>query len=377
MREMARTLAVAIILATGVVVASLAQSPVDDLGSTIVQRSLGNPTTALGNDLIITYRGQNGTATVGPASALGMVSGPINLSNDIIYSGASSSSNSWFSVTGRTLSGTATAGANGQISPFQLSIGADTVNASASPGYLSGLFVQDAPAAGFLGGRASIQGKVVVVGTPGGPPGSAGLVGVFGLGIVRANQTGVTGAYGNYAGSVFGGNSQVIGQNGATFLEILNGHEFDASCEVGCSTAELHAATFVRTKDAAVRAIYDDGALAIGMQDGASSTWQYGLEFGSYAHPWPIGPDGTLIYAWARQVGGSSPSVALNGVDFSNVTFQAGGCAYKSPGFCVDPAGQINIPTMINAANDAAAAAAGVAIGQLYRNGSIVQIRVT
>jgi hypothetical protein len=33
--------------------------------------------------------------------------------------------------------------------------------------------------------------------------------------------------------------------------------------------------------------------------------------------------------------------------------------------------------TLINAANDAAAAAAGVAVGQFYRNGSVVQIRVT
>jgi hypothetical protein len=32
---------------------------------------------------------------------------------------------------------------------------------------------------------------------------------------------------------------------------------------------------------------------------------------------------------------------------------------------------------LTNAANDGAAAAAGVAIGQLYRNGSVVQIRVT
>jgi hypothetical protein len=33
-------------------------------------------------------------------------------------------------------------------------------------------------------------------------------------------------------------------------------------------------------------------------------------------------------------------------------------------------------PTLFNAANDAAAAAGGVAIGQLYRNGSVVQMRV-
>lgn len=39
-------------------------------------------------------------------------------------------------------------------------------------------------------------------------------------------------------------------------------------------------------------------------------------------------------------------------------------------------AGNIGVATLTNAVNDAAAAAAGVAIGQLYRNGSVVQIRV-
>ena len=36
-----------------------------------------------------------------------------------------------------------------------------------------------------------------------------------------------------------------------------------------------------------------------------------------------------------------------------------------------------NVGTLTNAANDAAAATAGVAIGQLYRNGSVVQVRET
>jgi hypothetical protein len=35
-----------------------------------------------------------------------------------------------------------------------------------------------------------------------------------------------------------------------------------------------------------------------------------------------------------------------------------------------------NIGTLISAANDAAAAQAGVAIGSYYRNGSVVQVRV-
>lgn len=35
-----------------------------------------------------------------------------------------------------------------------------------------------------------------------------------------------------------------------------------------------------------------------------------------------------------------------------------------------------NAPALVNAANDAAAAEAGVAVGQFYRNGSVVQMRV-
>lgn len=37
---------------------------------------------------------------------------------------------------------------------------------------------------------------------------------------------------------------------------------------------------------------------------------------------------------------------------------------------------KLSLPTAINAANDAAAAAAGVAVGEMYRNGSVVMIRV-
>jgi hypothetical protein len=35
-----------------------------------------------------------------------------------------------------------------------------------------------------------------------------------------------------------------------------------------------------------------------------------------------------------------------------------------------------NLPVLVNAANDAAAAAAGVLVGQIYRNGSVLMMRV-
>lgn len=37
---------------------------------------------------------------------------------------------------------------------------------------------------------------------------------------------------------------------------------------------------------------------------------------------------------------------------------------------------KLSLPFLINAANDSAASAAGVAIGELYRNGSVVMVRV-
>lgn len=39
-------------------------------------------------------------------------------------------------------------------------------------------------------------------------------------------------------------------------------------------------------------------------------------------------------------------------------------------------ANPLNMTALTNAANDAAAAAAGVGVGQVYRNGSVLQVRV-
>lgn len=36
-----------------------------------------------------------------------------------------------------------------------------------------------------------------------------------------------------------------------------------------------------------------------------------------------------------------------------------------------------NMKTLTNAVNDAAAASAGVAVGEMYRNGSVLMVRVT
>jgi len=38
---------------------------------------------------------------------------------------------------------------------------------------------------------------------------------------------------------------------------------------------------------------------------------------------------------------------------------------------------QVNLLGLVNAANDVAAAAAGVSIGEMYRNGSVLMVRVS
>lgn len=297
-------------------------------------------------DLIV---GGPGPTQVQDASALATaatVPKGLQFSNNIVYAGASDATNSWLQINGKTLSGTATAGLSGNISPFQIYVGSDTADASAAPGFLTVFNVLEAPSAGFKGGRLASRGIISVVGSPGAALGGAGLVGVTGQAQATASLLGTSNcsgasSYASCAGTLFGGNFQVIGKSGATNITLLIGAEFDAACEAGCSTGELHAATFVLTNDSTSRGVYDDGAIQIGSQ-GGSTTWKYGIEYGSYAGAWPFGTDSTLIYAWSRQAGGSSSPVALNGIDFSNITFQSAGCVLKSTNFCIDgPTGDL------------------------------------
>ena len=126
---------------------------------------------------------------------------------------------------------------------------------------------------------------------------------------------------------------------------MYNAHEFDVALPTGASAAEKHAISLVKTSSDAVRATYDDSALEFSDQDSTGTTWTYGILFGAYAHKYPFGTDSTLIGATSRSVGSTSSAVALNGVDFSGVTFSSGGCAFKSPGYCVLPNGVVQLPS--------------------------------
>lgn len=246
----------------------------------------------------------------------------LQFTNNIVYSGASSAANSWIMLNGLGLSGTASQAGDGVISPLHFWIGSDTVNTTTSGnGNLVGLSVLHATSAGSTGGRSAIQGSENIVGLPTTLT-TAGYVGVLGITRVSSTLGGATGVYGNYKGAAFGGTSNVFTNSNSTFLTGIFAHEFDTTLDSTSSAAEKHSLNIVLGASDATRAVYDDNAIQFGAQDNATPVgWKTGIMFGSYAHQWPFATDSTLIGTQIRQTGAASNSVALNGVDLTNVTF--------------------------------------------------------
>jgi hypothetical protein len=267
--------------------------------------------------------------------------GGLQLSGNKTYAGASSDANSIFYMPGSALFGTASAAPNGIISPFNLYISGDQVNTTTNGnGNLIDFSIDAAVGNGHTGGREAFQSYLNIVGTPSTTPGTAGYVGGQFMLRGSANLTGTGGSFSNYHGGAFASNADVYLTSGATFYGLVNAEEFDVTVPTGASTANKYGISIVKGSNDAVRGAYDDAALSIDDQDNASDPgWHYGISFGSYSAQWAFATDSTLIMAQQRQAGPASPDVALNGVDFRNVTF--GGHAFASPGFSVDGSGNI------------------------------------
>lgn len=285
--------------------------------------------------------------------------------NSIVFAGANSAVNSWIFQTGVSLSGQASTAPNGNLSPFNIFVGGDTVDTTTIGNGLLSLFsVEIAPATGHSGARNAIFGYTVVAGSPTAIP-VKGYCGVQSRCVTQANLGGAAGSFSTYGGNCFGGNSDAQAKSGSTYLVGAIGHEFDVAVTAGANVAEKLGVSIVQTNIDVNRGDFDDSASRIANQDGAGTTWKYGYTFGGYGRKWAFGADSTLIYAWQRQVGASSPSIALNGVDFRNVTFQSGGFAFVSTGFSVSPSGAIVSAAPMNLTSAAAAASVtnGLAVG--------------
>jgi hypothetical protein len=302
------------------------------------------PLVAVGSDTQVQFNlagGLAGSSNFTWDNVNRVLSAPIfSLSNtNLDMTGAYAPATSALYTSGLFIHGVPTTPPNGLISPFNIYISGDTVDADTNGnGFLTGLSVLDAPGAGFKGGRTGIQGSVSVVGTPA-VIDSDGIVGVLGIVRASANMLGAAGSYASYAGSVFGGNSNIFTTTGATFLKTVNAHEFDSTIASGTSAADHYGISIVEGSSHAVQGAFDDSAISINNQGGASVGWNFGISFGSYAHQWAFGNTSTLIGAQIRQVPSVGTDPALYGVDFRNVSFQSGGAAFISTGWSIDPSG--------------------------------------
>lgn len=120
-----------------------------------------------------------------------------------------------------------------------------------------------------------------------------------------------------------------------------------------------------------------DALIAMGRNVSGGVGMDYGIVFSTPLGWWPIKTTGTLIGAPYSENASLPPGPAKQaayGIDFSPVTFSTG--FLKSTGFLVDGSGRMNVTAWGNYANDAAAAAGGVPVTGVYRNGSVLMVRV-
>lgn len=202
--------------------------------------------------------------------------GSLNPSGNRVYAGAVDITNTYMFQSGGSISGQASQGPGGSISPYYFYIGGDTVDtttlAGGSPALLRMFSQILGVSAGHTGGRTGIYGSVIIVGTPGlSPAGLPGYVALEGLCQCNANLTGTGGAYTNYQGTIYGANPWARTVNGATFLHAVVTQECDISVAYGSSTARKNMMTFNKTVADYMKGDYDDTAVVFADQTGLSS----------------------------------------------------------------------------------------------------------
>jgi hypothetical protein len=282
-------------------------------------------------------------------SSIACVAGIAFPSLSLSMAGASSPSNNLIYSAGTFIYGTVTAAQpTGTIGPWSFYISGDQVDTQTNFGTgssLTAFSVELATSTGYTGGRTAFGSYLVTAGVQGGVASSAGNVSATFLHQVNGSFGGTSG-YGNGAGGVFGTNCNIYATTAATYLNLINCEEFDVSLPTGASADAKYSQTIVLGPNDAVQGLYDDAGIDFNEVGGTTGKWKNGILFGSNIQAWPFSSTSTLIGATYRTqgCGGSlcpGSVVALNGADFSAVTFQSGGCSFKSTGFCVDPSGNI------------------------------------
>jgi len=272
-------------------------------------------------------------------------------------------------LTNINTAGTITDGATAQTIVTSM---IDNVDATgAQGGGLSNIRYGISVAAGAKGGRTAFGAHLTQTGATSIAPGQYYVAGAFYAD--AAFSAGGTAGAGNARGDLFASNDSALLKAGSgLYWNFLVGYELDIGAEAGTGVGYKQGMKIVTwASDRVAGSGAADAAYGITAQ-GTSAGWDVGYCIGSPEGWWPMKATGTLIGTLPALAGGPAYAAA-HGVDFSAVTFSAD--AFKSNGFSVGPSGRITV-RLDNAANDAAAASAGVPIGALYRNAGAVMVRL-
>ena len=263
----------------------------------------------------------------------------INIGAALTFNGADSPANKPLNANG-TLAGSAT---SQQSSVYNFAISSD--QAAAPNGWINDFNVSCTMGGGnFAGIRDCMASGVAVVGSANtSDTSSRNYVSNIATAYATVNDGGTAGPYAAL-GSITGYNANVrlaTNANGAaTFWNVLQAQENDVTMMPGTSAASLYGLSIDQVGGHAVQGTYDDTGLVFSNTVGAIG-WRCGICFGNSYAAWPMAATGaTLIGAVAAtRANTGQPMPAQNGIDFRAVTFN--GYALATPGFTVDPAGNL------------------------------------
>ncbi len=287
------------------------------------------------------------------------------------------------------------------------------------------------------GNRTAINAFLHSVGPQPATPGVDGTfhTAIFGTTDISHSMGGTSSAP---RGEIFG--LGVLGElrSGATYISGLAGAEIDASAQTGSSVFHKNILSVIGVNQDAVKGSVTDAMIVMTRDGSTTAGYDFGVQFGRLGTLWPIDTTvGTLIGTVPPS---SGTRKAAYGVDFSGVAFgtaawrspgftvgpagstqmagahafaeyqdtlvaltaggkhrlvsnadgswtwqantaAAGDYSKTHPAYTIEPTGVLSMPrpaapSLVDAANDAEAARAGVGVGEMYRNGSVVMIRV-
>jgi hypothetical protein len=220
---------------------------------------------------------------------------------------------------------------------FVLGAGSDNIS---TPGGLIIAYFADTLTGSAVTGNRTVRSDFLNIIAPTGNPNTSAFFYTAGADSSQANVND-NGTALNSNGNLFAGYDQAVLLNGATYWNSIVGREIDIAVDAGASVLWKVGIQIVLNVADKTQGTLENVGITYGDQNGVTTTWDYGISFSTLKGIWSFGPTSTLIGTEALVYALDRPHVALNGVDFSTVLFQAGGCAFKSSGFCADPSGNL------------------------------------